>query len=66
MTRIQALRILNVALLFLMAFQIFSGLRPMVVPYVVHQDAGILIGAGILLHLVLNWNWIKINILRSR
>lgn len=63
MSRLQALKILNPILLILLAFQIVSGLNPLLVPYQVHQDVGILIGFGILLHLSLNWMWIRTNIL---
>jgi len=66
MTRLQALKILNPILLTLLAFQIISGLNPLLIPYQIHQDVGLLIGAGILLHLTLNWNWIRTNILRRR
>jgi hypothetical protein len=66
MTRLLALKILNPILLILLVFQIVSGLNPLLVPYKVHQDVGILIGCGILLHLTLNWNWIRINILRRK
>jgi hypothetical protein len=47
-------------------FQIYSGLNPLVVPYAVHQWVGITIAVGVVLHLILNWNWIRINILRRR
>ena len=66
MTRLQALKILNPALLVLLAFQIFSGLNPLLIPYWIHQDVGLVIGAGILLHLALNWTWIRTNILNRR
>jgi hypothetical protein len=41
-------------------------LNPMIVPYQVHQAVGIVIAAGILLHLTLNWAWIRTNIFRWR
>ena len=66
MSRIQALKILNSILLILLVFQIISGLNPLVVPYAVHQWVGITIAAGVVLHLILNWNWIRINILRRK
>jgi hypothetical protein len=66
MSRLLALKILNPILLTLLIFQIVSGLNPMLVPYKIHQDVGILIGCGILLHLTLNWNWIRTNILRRK
>ena len=66
MSRIQALKILNPVLFLLIAFQIISGLNPLIIPYQVHQWVGIVIAAGILLHLTLNWTWIRTNILRWR
>jgi predicted Na+-dependent transporter len=66
MSRIQALKILNPILFLLIIFQIFSGLNPMIVSYQVHQIVGILIAVGVLLHLTLNWPWIRTNILRRR
>jgi hypothetical protein len=66
MSRIQALKILNPILFLLIIFQIISGLNPMIVPYQVHQAVGIVIAAGILLHLTLNWAWIRTNIFRWR
>ena len=66
MSRIQALKILNPILFLLIIFQIISGLNPLIVPYQVHQWVGIVIGFGILLHLTLNWMWIRTNILRWR
>ena len=66
MSRIQVLKILNPILFLLIIFQIISGLNPLIVPYQVHQWVGIGIAVGILLHLTLNWMWIRTNILRWR
>jgi hypothetical protein len=66
MSRIQALKILNPILFVLIIFQIYSGLNPLIIPYQVHQWVGIAIAVGILLHLALNWAWIRTNILRRR
>jgi hypothetical protein len=64
MSRIQALKILNPILFLLIIFQIISGLNPLIIPYQVHQWVGIVIAVSILLHLTLNWIWIRTNILR--
>jgi hypothetical protein len=64
MRRIQALRILNLILAPLLIFQVISGLNPATIPYVVHQDIGIVLAILVGLHLILNWSWIRINILR--
>jgi hypothetical protein len=63
MSRIQALKILNPILFLLIIFQIISGLNPLLIPYLVHQWVGIVIAVGIVLHLILNWTWIRTNIL---
>jgi ABC-type uncharacterized transport system involved in gliding motility auxiliary subunit len=65
MSRIQALKILNPILFLLIAFQIVSGLT-LLVSYQVHQTLGLVIAGGVLLHLVLNWAWIRTNIFRWR
>ncbi len=63
MTRLQALKILNPILFLLIAIQIISGLLALV-SYQVHQILGLVIAGGVLLHLTLNWTWIRTNILR--
>jgi hypothetical protein len=65
MSRLQALKILNSILFLLITFQIVSGLL-VLVSYQVHQILGLVIAGGVLLHLVLNWTWIRTNILRWR
>jgi hypothetical protein len=65
MSRLLALKILNPILFLLIAFQIISGLT-LIVSYQVHQTLGLVIAAVILLHLSLNWTWIRTNLLRWR
>ncbi len=47
-------------------FQIVSGLLPDVIPYQVHQVSGLLLGAGIGLHVILNWSWIRANYFKRK
>jgi len=61
MTKTQALKILNPLLALLLIFQLVSGLLPAAIPYEWHRAAGILLGTGIGLHLILNWPWIRSN-----
>ena len=61
MKKPQILRILNLVMAALLIFQVASGLLPAVVPYVVHQTVGILLAAGVGLHLYLNWPWLRAN-----
>jgi cytochrome b561 len=64
MTRIRALKILNPILAVLLILQILSGLIPTFLSYQTHKTIGILIAAGVILHLFLNWNWIRANLLK--
>jgi hypothetical protein len=64
MRKTQMLRLLNPTLAVLLAVQLVSGLFPALVPYSVHRTTGILLGIGIGLHLILNWSWIRSNILK--
>ena len=64
MQKNQILKILNPCLAVLLIFQFFSASLPAVVPYVLHQAGGILLGAGIGFHIFLNWSWIRANLLK--
>jgi heme A synthase len=65
MNKIRALRILNPILAILLFLQILSGLIPTFLSYQAHRTLGILFAAGVILHLILNWNWIRANLLNG-
>ena len=63
MTRVKALKILNPIMGLLVANQLITGfggdsLPPRVFEFL-HEGGGILLASAALLHIVLNWNWIK-------
>jgi hypothetical protein len=64
MQKTKILKILNPMLAVLLIFQLVSGLLPAIVPYDVHRIVGILLGGGVGLHLILNWPWIRANLLK--
>jgi hypothetical protein len=64
MKKTQILKVLNPCLAVLLIFQLISGLLPAVVPYNVHRIVGILLGAGVVFHIILNWPWIRANLLK--
>jgi hypothetical protein len=64
MNKARILKILNPLLALLLVFQLISGLLPTLVPYEVHRWAGILLAAGVALHVALNWSWIRANLLK--
>ncbi len=66
MTRPQALRILNAVLAVLIVFQVASGLLAPVPLFLVHRISGLTLTAGVLIHLYLNWAWVRTNLLRRR
>ncbi|MFP4393548.1 MAG: hypothetical protein ACOC43_13970 [Desulfohalobiaceae bacterium] len=59
---------LNPILFLLAVFQISSGILMgrFFQLYSLHQTNGYLLGLVILLHIFLNWNWIKMNYLGKR
>ena len=65
MKRNSVLKILNPILAVLLLNQILSGLlreaMPRAVFEVLHQGGGILFAVLALLHVILNWNWVKAN-----
>jgi protein-S-isoprenylcysteine O-methyltransferase Ste14 len=71
MKRHSALRILNPILALLLLNQIIVGLFHLSLPHnafeILHQGGGIILAAAALLHVILNWNWVKVNfIIRNK
>jgi hypothetical protein len=64
MQRIKILKWVIPILALLLAFQIFSGLKPTLIPYQIHQAIGLLIAGLAVFHVVLNWPWIRTNYLK--
>ncbi|MBN1439826.1 MAG: hypothetical protein JW929_10485 [Anaerolineales bacterium] len=64
MPKSQILKILNPCLALLLVFILLSALLPAVFPFPLHRGAGILFAAGIGLHIVLNWPWIRSNLFK--
>ncbi|MCU0612651.1 MAG: hypothetical protein MUE60_12800 [Candidatus Eisenbacteria bacterium] len=69
MKRTTALKVLNPILAVVVANQIVTGLAQGLIPYetyeVLHGGGGIIATAVIVLHVVLNWNWVKATYLRK-
>jgi len=65
MTRNLALKIVNpvMGLLLIMQFvtAIWASQSPGELPFELHEWGGWLLGACVVLHVILNWNWIKAN-----
>jgi len=63
MTRTTALKIVNPVLGVLVFSQVLSGLLGAALPpdafETLHEGGGILLGIVALLHLALNWNWVR-------
>ena len=61
------LKILNPILAILIVTQVLSGMLgfrlPVDVFEVVHKGGGAVLSAGIVLHVVLNWSWVRVNLL---
>ena len=70
MTRNSALKILNpvIGLLFLSQFltAVFHGSIPPETYELLHEGGGLALTALIVLHLILNWGWIKASYFRNR
>lgn len=68
MNKAKALKILNPALAIMLAFQAATGFLGDFLPKAVfeylHPTGAILLVAGVILHLILNWNWVRANFLR--
>ncbi len=69
MKRNTALKILNPILGVLALNQIFTGLFSDALPReafeILHEGGGILFAVMALLHLALNWGWVKTNFIKS-
>ncbi len=64
-----ALKILNPILALLFLNQIIVGLFHVNLPHstfkILHQGGGIILAAAALLHMILNWNWVKVNFIKK-
>ena len=69
MTRASVLKIVNPILGVLLLNQVATGLLHGVLPYeafeVLHEWSGILLVVVVIVHVILNWNWIKTNFFRK-
>ena len=69
MMRTFVLKIVNPILGVLLLNQVLTGLLHDMLPHnayeVLHEGGGIVFAIAALLHVVLNWNWIKANFLRK-
>ena len=69
MNKTKALKILNPILGVLLLNQLLVGLLhdalPRKVFEVMHEGGGVLLALGVLLHLILNWNWVRTNFLKK-
>ena len=70
MTKNKALKIINPILAILLITQLLSGMFNEYLPYevfeVVHEWGGFLFAILIVVHLILNWNWVKTNFFKKR
>jgi heme A synthase len=64
MQRIKILKWVIPILALLLTFQIFSGLKPALIPYPIHQVIGLVIAGLVVFHVILNWPWIRANYLK--
>ncbi len=69
MKRNDALKIVNPILAVLVTSQILTGVLGPSLPYqafeILHKGGGYLLAATAVLHLILNWNWVKANYFKS-
>lgn len=64
MNKTKILRILIPIMAVLILFQGFSGLEPQLIPYQAHQITGLVLIGCAVLHVYLNWGWIRTNLLK--
>ena len=69
MKRQSILRILNPILAVLVVNQVLTGIFHEALPHetfeVMHENGGLVVAAAAILHVSLNWNWVKANFFRS-
>jgi hypothetical protein len=69
MTRTAILKVLNPILGILLLNQIMTGLLHEMLPHeafeVLHERGGIALAVVAVLHVILNWNWVKANFRRK-
>ncbi|MEJ2023771.1 MAG: DUF4405 domain-containing protein [Deltaproteobacteria bacterium] len=69
MKRKSILKTLNPVLAILFLNQILTGIFHDAIPKgayeFLHEGGGILFAAGVVLHVILNWSWIKVNFYRK-
>ncbi len=63
MKRTAMLKILNPALAVLLGIQVTTGLFGALASGELHEACGIALAACAVLHLILNWGWVKMNLL---
>ncbi len=65
MKRNNMLKIVNPILAVLVTSQILTGVFGRALPYtafeILHKDGGFVLAGVAVLHLILNWNWVKAN-----
>jgi hypothetical protein len=70
MSKIKALKVVNVILLVLLINQAATGMLGMKLPHWAfewgHKRAAIVLLTVAAVHLILNWNWIKANYFRKK
>ena len=69
MNKTKALKLLNPMLGVLVLNQALVGLLHDALPRgvfeVMHEGGGVLLVLGVILHLILNWNWVRANFLKK-
>ena len=69
MKRNAALKVLNPILGILMANQILTGLFHEALPHeafeILHEGGGVVLAGAAILHVILNWNWVRANFFRK-